>query len=44
MPLLLSLAQAVVITVLAIIGKLISTAAFTTSYVYAAELFPTIVR
>uniref|UniRef100_A0A8C3P0F1 Major facilitator superfamily (MFS) profile domain-containing protein n=1 Tax=Cyanoderma ruficeps TaxID=181631 RepID=A0A8C3P0F1_9PASS len=33
-----------VITVLAIIGKLTSTAAFSTSYVYAAELFPTILR
>lgn len=44
MSLLLSSAQAVVITVLAIIGKFTATAAFTTSYVYAAELFPTILR
>uniref|UniRef100_A0A8C3P5Z5 Major facilitator superfamily (MFS) profile domain-containing protein n=1 Tax=Cyanoderma ruficeps TaxID=181631 RepID=A0A8C3P5Z5_9PASS len=36
--------QPTVITVLAIIGKLTSTAAFSTSYVYAAELFPTILR
>ncbi|NXA94325.1 S22AD protein, partial [Melanocharis versteri] len=36
--------QPVVITVLAIIGKFTSTAAFSTSYVYAAEVFPTIVR
>uniref|UniRef100_A0A8C3XY10 Major facilitator superfamily (MFS) profile domain-containing protein n=1 Tax=Catharus ustulatus TaxID=91951 RepID=A0A8C3XY10_CATUS len=33
-----------VITVLAVIGKFTSTAAFSTSYVYAAEVFPTIVR
>uniref|UniRef100_A0A8C3M9V4 Uncharacterized protein n=1 Tax=Geospiza parvula TaxID=87175 RepID=A0A8C3M9V4_GEOPR len=36
--------QPVVITVLAIIGKFTATAAFSTSYVYAAELFPTILR
>ncbi|NXR30002.1 S22AD protein, partial [Zosterops hypoxanthus] len=36
--------QATVITVLAIIGKFTSTAAFSTSYVYSAELFPTILR
>uniref|UniRef100_A0A8C3TKM3 Major facilitator superfamily (MFS) profile domain-containing protein n=1 Tax=Catharus ustulatus TaxID=91951 RepID=A0A8C3TKM3_CATUS len=34
--------QAIVITVLAVIGKFTSTAAFSTSYVYAAEVFPTI--
>ncbi|XP_041344789.1 solute carrier family 22 member 13-like [Pyrgilauda ruficollis] len=39
-----SLDQPVVITVLAIIGKFTATAAFSTSYVYAAELFPTILR
>ncbi|NXU57723.1 S22AD protein, partial [Turnix velox] len=36
--------QAVVITVLATIGKFTATASFSTSYIYAAELFPTIVR
>ncbi|XP_066170698.1 solute carrier family 22 member 13-like [Sylvia atricapilla] len=36
--------QSLVITVLAVIGKLTSTAAFSTSYVYSAELFPTILR
>ncbi|NXP10418.1 S22AD protein, partial [Thinocorus orbignyianus] len=36
--------QAVVITVLATIGKFAATASFSTSYVYAAELFPTVVR
>uniref|UniRef100_A0A8D2PRV8 Solute carrier family 22 member 13 n=1 Tax=Zosterops lateralis melanops TaxID=1220523 RepID=A0A8D2PRV8_ZOSLA len=36
--------QATVITVLAIIGKFTSTAAFSTSYVYSAELFPTVLR
>ncbi|KAL2307154.1 hypothetical protein Nmel_000102 [Mimus melanotis] len=36
--------QALVITVLAVIGKMTSTAAFSTSYVYAAELFPTVIR
>uniref|UniRef100_A0A8B9UXI0 Major facilitator superfamily (MFS) profile domain-containing protein n=1 Tax=Anas zonorhyncha TaxID=75864 RepID=A0A8B9UXI0_9AVES len=36
--------QAVAITVLAIIGKFAASASFSCSYVYAAELFPTIVR
>lgn len=36
--------QPTVTTVLAIIGKMTSTAAFSTSYVYAAELFPTVLR
>ncbi|XP_056341146.1 solute carrier family 22 member 13-like isoform X1 [Oenanthe melanoleuca] len=36
--------QPLAITVLAVIGKFTSTAAFSTSYVYAAELFPTTVR
>ncbi|KFQ41786.1 Solute carrier family 22 member 13, partial [Nestor notabilis] len=36
--------QPVVITVMAIIGKFTATASFSTSYVYAAELFPTVVR
>ncbi|NXV04797.1 S22AD protein, partial [Cettia cetti] len=36
--------QPVAITVLAIIGKFTATASFSTSYVYAAELFPTILR
>ncbi|NWV91667.1 S22AD protein, partial [Machaerirhynchus nigripectus] len=36
--------QPVAITVLAIIGKFTATTTFSTSYVYAAELFPTIVR
>uniref|UniRef100_A0A8C6N8D3 Uncharacterized protein n=1 Tax=Melopsittacus undulatus TaxID=13146 RepID=A0A8C6N8D3_MELUD len=36
--------QPVVTTVLAIIGKFTSTASFSTSYVYSAELFPTVVR
>ncbi|NWH36655.1 S22AD protein, partial [Chloropsis hardwickii] len=36
--------QPVVITVLAIIGKFTATAAFSSSYVYTAELFPTILR
>ncbi|NWY67159.1 S22AD protein, partial [Erithacus rubecula] len=36
--------QALAITVLAVIGKLTSTAAFSTSYVYTAELLPTTVR
>ncbi|XP_038611826.1 uncharacterized protein LOC119936336 isoform X2 [Tachyglossus aculeatus] len=34
----------VLITVLAVIGKFASTAAFTISYIYSAELFPTIIR
>ncbi|NXJ64993.1 S22AD protein, partial [Rostratula benghalensis] len=36
--------QPVVITILATIGKFTATASFSTSYVYAAELFPTVVR
>lgn len=36
--------QAVAITVLAVIGKFAASASFSTSYVYAAELFPTIIR
>ncbi|NXS82241.1 S22AD protein, partial [Erpornis zantholeuca] len=36
--------QPVAITVLAIIGKFTATATFSTSYVYAAELFPTVIR
>ncbi|NXG04194.1 S22AD protein, partial [Sakesphorus luctuosus] len=36
--------QAVAITVLAIIGKFASSASFSTSFVYTAELFPTVVR
>ncbi|NXG19798.1 S22AD protein, partial [Grallaria varia] len=36
--------QAVATTVVAIIGKFTATASFSTSYVYSAELFPTIVR
>ncbi|NXB40229.1 S22AD protein, partial [Eulacestoma nigropectus] len=36
--------QPVAITVLAIIGKFTATASFSTSYVYAAELFPTVIR
>ncbi|XP_061852500.1 solute carrier family 22 member 13-like [Colius striatus] len=36
--------QLVVTTVLAIIGKFTATASFSTSYVYSAELFPTVVR
>ncbi|XP_067148636.1 solute carrier family 22 member 13-like [Apteryx mantelli] len=35
---------AVVITVLAVIGKSAASASFSTSYVYTAELFPTVVR
>ncbi|EDL09232.1 mCG21878, isoform CRA_c, partial [Mus musculus] len=33
-----------VVTVLAVVGKFASAAAFTISYVYTAELFPTIIR
>ncbi|XP_050996239.1 solute carrier family 22 member 13 [Acomys russatus] len=33
-----------VVTVLAVVGKFASSAAFTISYVYTAELFPTIIR
>ncbi|NWQ95282.1 S22AD protein, partial [Burhinus bistriatus] len=36
--------QPVVTTVLAIIGKFMATASFSTSYVYSAELFPTVIR
>ncbi|NXL85028.1 S22AD protein, partial [Alectura lathami] len=36
--------QPVVITVLAIIGKFAACSSFSTSYVYAAELFPTVLR
>ncbi|XP_058687860.1 solute carrier family 22 member 13-like isoform X2 [Poecile atricapillus] len=36
--------QPMATTVLAIIGKFTATAAFSTSYVYAAEVFPTILR
>ncbi|KAM6281340.1 solute carrier family 22 member 13-like [Porphyrio hochstetteri] len=36
--------QPVAITVLAIIGKFTATASFSTSYIYAAELFPTVIR
>ncbi|NWI71381.1 S22AD protein, partial [Todus mexicanus] len=31
-------------TVLAIIGKFAASASFSTSYVYSAELFPTVIR
>nr|XP_012311077.1 solute carrier family 22 member 13 [Aotus nancymaae] len=34
----------VVVTVLAVVGKMATSAAFTVSYVYSAELFPTILR
>ncbi|KAL0593469.1 Solute carrier family 22 member 13 [Plecturocebus cupreus] len=34
----------VVVTVLAVVGKMATSAAFTISYVYSAELFPTILR
>ncbi|XP_014800348.1 PREDICTED: solute carrier family 22 member 13-like [Calidris pugnax] len=36
--------QPVVTTVLATIGKFTASASFSTSYVYAAELFPTVIR
>ncbi|KFQ31523.1 Solute carrier family 22 member 13, partial [Mesitornis unicolor] len=36
--------QPVPTTVLAIIGKFTATASYSTSYVYCAELFPTVVR
>ncbi|NXU00843.1 S22AD protein, partial [Buphagus erythrorhynchus] len=36
--------QPVATTVLATIGKFAASASFSTSYVYAAELFPTVVR
>ncbi|KAK2090121.1 hypothetical protein P7K49_031377 [Saguinus oedipus] len=34
----------VVVTVLAVVGKMATSAAFTISYVYSAELFPTVLR
>lgn len=34
----------VVVTVLAVVGKFATAAGFTISYVYSAELFPTIIR
>ncbi|XP_003930946.3 solute carrier family 22 member 13 isoform X1 [Saimiri boliviensis] len=34
----------VVVTVLAVVGKMATSAAFTVSYVYSAELFPTVLR
>ncbi|NXX84243.1 S22AD protein, partial [Urocolius indicus] len=37
-------AQVIATTVLAVTGKFTSTASFSTSYVYSAELFPTVVR
>ncbi|KFO74224.1 Solute carrier family 22 member 13, partial [Cuculus canorus] len=36
--------QPVVTTILAIIGKFAASASFSTSYIYSAELFPTVVR
>ncbi|NWU90918.1 S22AD protein, partial [Upupa epops] len=36
--------QPVATTVLATIGKFAATASFSTSYVYSAELFPTVIR
>ncbi|XP_074748653.1 solute carrier family 22 member 13-like isoform X2 [Strix uralensis] len=36
--------QPVATTVLAVIGKFTATASFSTSYVYTAELFPTVIR
>ncbi|NWS43781.1 S22AD protein, partial [Probosciger aterrimus] len=36
--------QPMATTVLATIGKFTATASFSTSYVYSAELFPTVVR
>ncbi|NWX41728.1 S22AD protein, partial [Steatornis caripensis] len=36
--------QPVATTILAIIGKFTASASFSTSYVYSAELFPTVVR
>ncbi|KFP07323.1 Solute carrier family 22 member 13, partial [Calypte anna] len=36
--------QAVVITILAITGKFTASSSFSTSYVYTAELFPTVIR
>lgn len=34
----------VVVTVLAVVGKIATAASFTISYVYTAELFPTVIR
>lgn len=34
----------VVVTVLAVVGKFATAAGFTISYVYSAELFPTVIR
>lgn len=34
----------VVVTVLAVVGKFATASGFTISYVYSAELFPTIIR
>uniref|UniRef100_A0A3B4ZNJ3 Solute carrier family 22 member 13-like n=1 Tax=Stegastes partitus TaxID=144197 RepID=A0A3B4ZNJ3_9TELE len=34
----------VVVTVIAVVGKFSATASFTTAYVYAAELYPTVLR
>jgi OCT family organic cation transporter-like MFS transporter 13 len=34
----------VVVTVLAVVGKFATSASFTISYVYTAELFPTVIR
>ncbi|XP_008066537.1 solute carrier family 22 member 13-like [Carlito syrichta] len=36
--------QPVVVTLLAVVGKVAMAAAFTISYVYSAELFPTVIR
>lgn len=36
--------QPVVITVLAVVGKNALAASYTVSYVYTAELFPTVIR
>ncbi|XP_008066538.1 solute carrier family 22 member 13-like [Carlito syrichta] len=36
--------QPVVVTLLAVVGKVATAAAFTISYVYSAELFPTVIR
>ncbi|NXW15579.1 S22AD protein, partial [Circaetus pectoralis] len=36
--------QPVTTTVLAVLGKFAASASFSTSYVYSAELFPTVVR
>ncbi|XP_023557969.1 solute carrier family 22 member 13-like [Octodon degus] len=36
--------QPIVVTVLAVLGKFAASASFTVSYVYTAELFPTVIR